>query len=132
MWKSIGLAGAVLGCVSLLAGQSHAQETALFVCGAGLGAFVVAGPDGAPGCRRVAEPVDELRLSPPEPDLAEILDRLSAQSQRIERLERAIMGAQMRRSVRPTFRPAPDPFDTQGRTRDLGQDIDRALDELSR
>jgi hypothetical protein len=132
MYRILRLVGAIVPWAFVLAGQLSAQGADLFVCGEGARTFVVAGQEGAPGCQRVAEPVEDLQLSPPDVDIATILDRLSAQAQRIERLERAVMGVRARRSERPVLRPSTDPFDTPGRTRDLGQDIDRALDELSR
>lgn len=121
--------------VALLGGAalpSWAGAQNLYVCGDEGRSFVVAGAAGAPGCDRVAAPVDELRLALEQPDLEAIMRRLSEQARRLDRVERYVFGAQARRSVRPSVRPTTDPFDTRDRTRDLGQDIDRALDELSR
>ena len=124
------LRGATILCACIVAAPAAAQT--LYVCGNGGRSFVVAGEGQAPGCTPVADPVRDLHLAPAAPDPAELARALSSLSARVDRLELLLTGSRSR--SRPLARPAPglDPFDTQGRTRDLGQDIERRLDEIGR
>ncbi len=116
----------------LFAAPGPVAAQSLFVCEDGGRPFVVAGADGAPGCREVDSSARDLGLSSAQPDLDAIVRALNAQSARIDRLELMLLGARSTPSRRPVMRPTVDPFDTRGRTRDLGQDIERRLDEMER
>jgi hypothetical protein len=131
--SAVGLASrlCVVAVVFLLPGKAVAQT--VYLCTENGRSLVVAGEAGVSGCRALARPEEELQLSPAQPDLAAIARELSAQSARIARLEKLLLGARSAPSLRSLPRRSPvDSFDSRGRTRDLGQDIDRRLDELQR
>ncbi len=116
----------------LVAVPSPGTSQSLFVCEDEGRSFVFAGEEGAPGCSEVAPGGRDLGLTAAQPDMDAIVRALNAQSARISRLEQLLLGARSQPSRRPAIRPTTDPFDTQGRTRDLGQDVERRLDELGR
>lgn len=118
----------IVGAIS--AAPVRAQT--VFICEGEARSFAVAGAAGAPeGCRELADPEAELLLSPPQPDLATLARDVSRLSQRVARLEALLVRPRPRTGpLAPAARP--DPFDTRGRTRDLGQDIERRLEDLGR
>jgi hypothetical protein len=124
---------ASLGAVALLALAPAAVAQAVYVCEGDGRSFAVAGAGGAPpGCRELADPVQELSLAGPLPDIEALSREVASLAERVARLE-ALLG----RPVPRTGRLAPparrtDPTDSRGRMRDLGQDIDRQLDGLGR
>ena len=126
------IAKALVAATIACAAPSCVWGQTLFLCEDGGRSFAVLGEAGAPGCQALAHPERDLQLSPAQPDLGDIARRLSAQSARIDRLEQLLLGR--RPSASPRARPSPrtDTFDTHGRMRDLGQDLDRALDDLGR
>lgn len=108
-----------------------ATAQTVFLCTNGGRSFAVFDGSAAPGCQALADPERDLQLSGAEPDIQDLARQLSRQSARIDRLEQLLLGR--RPSVAPPApRPRSDPFDTGGRTRDLGQDIERRLDGLGR
>ena len=126
--QSLGgpLAAAVMACGPIAAGAQT-----LFVCEGPGGQRVFAGTGAAEGCGAVS--VGGLGLSGPVPDSGEIARRIDALAARVDRLERRMLTPQVRPApLVPQARPQADPFDTRGRLRDLGQDLDRTLDELLR
>jgi hypothetical protein len=134
MRRRVGLAAMlpVVAAASMLsAGPVRAQT--VFLCeGDGQRSFVGAGGATAPGCREIADPVTELQLAPAEPDLAAMARQIASLSARVDRLEVLLTGTRSRVSpLAPAPRPT-DTCDTRGRSRDLGQDIERRLDSLGR
>ena len=125
--------GTAVGAAALFAVSSTGAAQTVFLCEGDGRSFAVAGAEGpAAGCRALADPARELLLSPPQPDVERLARDLATLSRRVSQLESLLL-----RRPRPRTGPLapaarPDPFDTRGRTRDLGQDIDRRLDGLGR
>lgn len=115
-----------------LTASGAATAQTVFLCQDDGRSFAVLGEEGAPGCRPLADPETDLRLAPAQPDLSDVMRQLSAQSARIDRLEQLLLGRRPSLAPRPRPLTQGDTFDTRGRTRDLGQDLERRLDELSR
>lgn len=128
--ERIRVGGLVL-TVAVSAAATDAAGQTVYLCADGGRSFAVLGHEGAPGCQALTDPERDLHLSGAQPDLDDVMRQLAAQSARIDRLEQLLLGR--RPSLAPRARPPAqaDPFDTRGRLRDLGQDLDRRLDELS-
>lgn len=128
-YRLLAVAALILGCA---ANATVASAQTVFLCTGDERSFAVFDGSAPPDCRALAEPERELQLSGPQPDIQDIARQIARQSARIDRLEQLLLGR--RPAVAP---PAPRPpradsFDTQGRTRDLGQDIERRLEGLGR
>ncbi|MBM9594963.1 hypothetical protein [Roseitranquillus sediminis] len=124
--------GPLLALVCIAASPTAAQDTRLFDCGTESRPMIVGGSEAPSGC--VSVDTEALELERPAPALDDLARRLDEQEARIHRLERQVQGM-----AAPAYRPMPlprmpaaDPYDTRGRLRDLGQDIDRKLDALGR
>lgn len=129
----VACVGAAMSAAALLVTPSPLLGQTVFLCEGDGRSLAVAGAGGPPaGCRALADPARELLLGPPQPDVESLAGELSALARRVSELEALLL-----RRPRPRAGPAapaarPDPFDTRGRTRDLGQDIGRRLDSLGR
>jgi hypothetical protein len=127
MISRTALAAALLVLPLPAAGQT------VFVCEGEGRSFAVSGAgDAPPGCREVVDAALELSLAPAQPNLEALSREVDSLSARVAYLETLLVRPTPRTS--PLSRPARrhDPSDSQGRMRDLGQDIDRRLDDLGR
>lgn len=124
----IGAVGPVVVGIALCASTHVASAQNVFLCESEGRSFAVSGPAGPPpGCRVITDPGQELLLAPAQPDIEALSLQVELLSERISRLEAALLQPSPRaRTLAPTIGRS-DPFDTRGRTRDLGQDIERRL-----
>lgn len=120
-----------IGTASFAATLLRAQT--VFLCEDDGRSLVVTGAGGSPsGCRALADPARELLLGPAAPDVESLARDLSELALRVSRLESLLLRQPVPRAAPLAPAARPDPFDTRGRTRDLGQDIDRRLDGFGR
>lgn len=133
-WTLLGAGTcAVIGLATLSDTAVEAQARAVYLCENESRAFAVAGTAAAPpGCREIADPEGELLLSPAQPDIEALSRELAALSERVAQLELMLLRRAPTATPLAPPAPRPDRFGTRGRTRDLGQDIQRRLDGIGR
>lgn len=129
----VACVGAVMNAAAFLATPSPLWAQTVFLCEGDGRSLAVAGAGEPPaGCRALADPARDLLLVPPQPDVDSLARELSALARRVSALESLLLRRPTPRASPAAPAARPDPFDTRGRTRDLGQDIGRRLDGLGR
>jgi hypothetical protein len=127
------LSTGVLLAVALSALSSPGLAQTVYLCeGEGRSFAVTGAGEAPPGCRAIIDAVRELSLAPAQPDLEALSRAVDSLAARVAYLETLL--------VRPARRSSPlapsprqlDPSDSRDRMRDLGQDIERRLDDLGR